>query len=112
VECKEPLRVRANMRDELRDAKSNRDAAVAPWYSVPPMPPTGIAPFDVRAGDVYCVVDPAAPDAATLEAAVRLARLMALQTLRERDIEVDAGCDRQGPQRRPRAARDVALASS
>jgi len=30
--------------------------------------PSGIAPFDVRAGDVYCVIDPADPDRATLEA--------------------------------------------
>ena len=78
------------MRDELRDAKSNRDAAVALVVFSPAHAPAGIAPFDVRAGDVYCVVDPAAPDAATLEAAVRLARLLALQTLRERDVDVDA----------------------
>ena len=78
------------MRDELRDAKSNRDAAVALVVFSPAHAPAGIAPFDLRAGDVYCVVDPAAPDAATLEAAVRLARLLALQTLRERDVEVDA----------------------
>ena len=50
----------------------------------------GIAPFDVRAGDVYCVIDPADPDRATLEAAVRLARLLALASLREREAEVDA----------------------
>ena len=52
--------------------------------------PTGIAPFDVRAGDVYCVVDPEAPDRSTLEAALRLARLLALSTLRDRPVEVDA----------------------
>ena len=52
--------------------------------------PTGIAPFDVRAGDVYCVLDPDAPDRATLEAALRLARLLALATLRDRPVEVDA----------------------
>jgi hypothetical protein len=90
VECKDRYVSGRDMRDELRDAKSNRDAAVALVVFSPAHAPTGIAPFDVRAGDVYCVVDPAAPDAATLEAAVRLARLMALQTLRERDIEVDA----------------------
>ena len=90
VECKDRYVSGRNMRDELRDAKSNRDAAVALVVFSPTHAPTGIAPFDIRAGDVYCVVDPAAPDAATLEAAVRLARLMALQTLRERDVEVDA----------------------
>ncbi|MGD0020548.1 MAG: hypothetical protein ABSD62_15010 [Candidatus Limnocylindrales bacterium] len=90
VECKDRYVSGRNMRDELRDAKSNRDAAVALVVFSPAHAPTGIAPFDIRAGDVYCVVDPAAPDPATLEAAVRLARLLALQTLRERDVEVDA----------------------
>ena len=90
VECKDRYVSGRAMRDELREAKSNRDAAVALVVFTPAHAPAGIAPFDVRAGDVYCVVDPAAPDAATLEAAVRLARLLALQTLRERDVEVDA----------------------
>ena len=90
VECKDRYVSGRAMRDELRDAKSNRDAAVALVVFTPAHAPAGIAPFDVRAGDVYCVVDPAVPDATTLEAAVRLARLLALQTLRERDVEVDA----------------------
>ena len=78
------------MRDELRDAKANRGAAVALVVFTPAHAPAGIAPFDVRAGDVYCVIDPEAPDAATLEAAVRLARLLALASLRETEVEVDA----------------------
>jgi hypothetical protein len=90
VECKDRYVSGRAMRDELREAKSNRDAAVAVVVFTPAHAPAGIAPFDVRAGDVYCVVDPACPDAATLEAAVRLARLLALQTLRDRDVEVDA----------------------
>jgi hypothetical protein len=90
VECKDRYVSGRAMRDELREAKSNRDAMVAVVVFTPAHAPAGIAPFDVRAGDVYCVVDPAAPDAATMEAAVRLARLLALQTLRERDVEVDA----------------------
>jgi hypothetical protein len=90
IECKDRYVSGRSMRDELRDAKSNRDAAVALVVFTAAHAPTGIAPFDVRAGDVYCVLDPAAPDPATLEAAVRLARLMALQTLHERDVEVDA----------------------
>jgi hypothetical protein len=90
VECKDRQISGRVMRDELREAKSNRDASVALVVFTPLHAPTGIAPFDVRAGDVYCVLDPAAPDPATLEVAVRLARLLALQTLRERDVEVDA----------------------
>ena len=65
------------MRDELREAKTNRCAAVGLVVFTPAHAPAGIAPFDVRAGDVYCVVDPDAPDPAVLEAAVRLARLLA-----------------------------------
>jgi hypothetical protein len=90
VECKDRQISGRAMRDELREAKSNRDASVALVVFTPLHAPTGIAPFDVRAGDVYCVLDPIAPDPATLEAAVRLSRLLALQTLRERDVEVDA----------------------
>jgi hypothetical protein len=52
--------------------------------------PTGIAPFAVVGGDVYCVLDPADPEPATLEAAVRLARLLALSSLDQRDLALDA----------------------
>jgi hypothetical protein len=90
VECKDRYVSGRAMRDELRGAKTNRDAAVALVVFTAAHAPAGIAPFDVRAGDVYCVVDPAAPDQATLEAAVRLARLLAIQTLRDHDVEVDA----------------------
>jgi hypothetical protein len=78
------------MRDELREAKTNRGAAVGLVVFTPLHAPTGIAPFDLRAGDVYCVIDPEAPEPATLEAAVRLARLLALASLRETEVEVDA----------------------
>ncbi|HEX7611920.1 MAG TPA: hypothetical protein VF371_04030, partial [Candidatus Limnocylindrales bacterium] len=90
IECKDRYVSGRAMRDELREAKSNRDAAVAMVVFTPAHAPAGIAPFDVRAGDVYCVLDPAAPDFASLDAAVRLGRLLALQTLRDHDVEVDA----------------------
>jgi hypothetical protein len=78
------------MRDELREAKENRAAAVALVVFTSSHAPAGIAPFDVRAGDVYCVIDPAAPEPATLEAALRLARLMALASLRDMTADIDA----------------------
>ena len=78
------------IRDELRQARENRGAAVAVAVFSPAHAPAGVAPFALIGGDVYCVVDPAAPDPATLEAAVRLARLLALATLQEREVEVDA----------------------
>jgi hypothetical protein len=90
VEAKDRRVSGREMREELRDAKTNRSAAVALVVFTPAHAPAGIAPFDVRGGDVYCVIDPAAPEPATLEAAVRLARLLAVQTIDEADVEVDA----------------------
>ena len=90
VEAKDRAISGREIRDELREARTNRGACVGLVVFTPAHAPAGIAPFDVRAGDVYCVVDPETPDRATLEAAVRLARLHALATLRERDVEVDA----------------------
>ena len=89
VEAKDRKMSGREMRDELRAAKHNRDAAAALVVFTPAHAPAGIAPFDVRAGDVYAVIDPANPDAATLEAAVRLARLIALTTVRESETDVD-----------------------
>jgi hypothetical protein len=95
VEAKDRKVSGREMREELREAKTNRSAAVALVVFTPAHAPTGIAPFDVRAGDVYCVLDPAAPDAATLEVAVRLARLLALNSVRETEAELDSGAIRE-----------------
>ena len=89
VEAKDRAMSGRQMRDEIREARTNRGAAVGLVVFTPAHAPSGIAPFDVRAGDVYCVVDPAAPDPGSLEAAVRLARLLALVSLREQAVEVD-----------------------
>jgi hypothetical protein len=89
VEAKDRAMSGRAMRDELREAKENRAASVGLVVFSPSHAPAGIAPFDVRAGDVYCVVDPGAPNAATLEAAVRLARLLALAGLRGIEAEMD-----------------------
>ena len=91
VEAKDRKVSGREMRDELRAAKTNRDAAAALVIFTPTHAPAGIAPFDVRAGDVYAVIDPLDPDPATLQAAVRLARLLALTSLRESEAEVDLG---------------------
>jgi hypothetical protein len=89
IEAKDRRMSGREMRDELRAAKANRDAAAALVVFTPAHAPAGIAPFDVRAGDVYAVLDPADPDPATLHAAVRLARLLALASVRESEAEVD-----------------------
>lgn len=89
VECKDRSVSGRVMREELEAAKRNRAACVALVCFSTAHAPAGIAPFDVRAGDVYCVLDPEAPDRAILEAAVRLARLLALATLREQESDID-----------------------
>jgi hypothetical protein len=91
IEAKDRKMSGREMRDELRAAKTNRDAAAALVIFTPAHAPAGVAPFDVRAGDVYAVVDPSDPDATTLQAAVRLARLLALTSVRESEAEVDLG---------------------
>jgi hypothetical protein len=90
VEAKDRSMSMRAMRDELREARENRGAAVAVAVFTPTHAPSGIAPFSVVGDDVYCVIDPAAPEPATLEAAIRLARLLALASLAEREVEVDA----------------------
>ena len=90
IEAKDRPRSMRAMRDELREARENRGAAVAVAVFTPAHAPNGVAPFTLVGGDVYCVIDPEAPEPATLEAAIRLARLLALASLAERDMTVDA----------------------
>ena len=78
------------IRDELTDARRNRGAAVALAIFTPEHAPSGVSPFDVRYGHVFCVIDPLAPDPATLEAGLRLARLHALAQLATQHNEIDA----------------------
>jgi len=90
VEAKDRAMSGRAMREEIREAKTNRDAVIGLVVFTPAHAPTGIAPFDLRAGDVYAVIDPECPDPAILEAAVRFARLLAIASLREREMEVNA----------------------
>lgn len=90
IECKNRSVSGKAMRDELIEARRNRDAAVGLVVFSTTHAPAGIAPFDVRMGDVYCAIDPQDPEPATLEAAVRLARLLALSTLRDASVDIDA----------------------
>ncbi len=79
------------IREELDSAKRNRGASVALAIFAPEHAPRGIAPFDVRYGHVLCVLDPEAPDRATLSAAVRLSRLYALAQMAADDDRIDVG---------------------
>jgi hypothetical protein len=94
VEAKDRVISGRQMREELREAKANRDAAIGLVVFSAEHAPAGIAPFDVRAGDVYAVLDALAPDQATLEAAVKLARLMALAAVRETEADLDVAAIR------------------
>ena len=96
IEAKDRQMSGRAIREELREAKENRAAAVAVAVFGPDHAPAGIAPFDVRAGDVYCVIDPANPDPATLYAAIRLARLHAIASLRDAASEIDGEAIRAG----------------
>jgi hypothetical protein len=94
IEAKDRAMSMRAIRDELREARENRGAAVAVVVFTPAHAPTGVAPFALVGDDVYCVIDPEAPETATLEAAVRLARLLALASLAEHEVEVDAAAIR------------------
>jgi len=90
LEAKDRAMSQRAMREELREARENRGAAVAIAVWTPLHAPTGVAPFALVGDDVHVVVDPESPDVAYLEAAVRLARLLAIATLEEREVDVDA----------------------
>jgi hypothetical protein len=90
LEAKDRTMSPRQMREELREARQNRGAAVGVAVWTPAHAPAGIAPFAMLGDDVHVVVDPESPDAAYLEAAVRLARLLALAQLQDREVEVDA----------------------
>ena len=62
VEAKDrPMSMRA-IREELREARENRGAAVGLVVFSAAHAPSRIAPFAIVGTDVYCVVDPLAPD--------------------------------------------------
>lgn len=80
---------------ELDEARVNRDAAVAmAVYRVGDAPP-GCAPFTLHGEHVICELDPDEPKDAGFEAAVRLARALALAAVRGRADVVDAASVRR-----------------
>jgi hypothetical protein len=89
IEAKNRGRSWREMREELDAAKRNRAASAALSIYTPEHAPAGVAPFDVRYGHVFAVIDPESPDMATLTAALRLARLHALASVATQKAEVD-----------------------
>ncbi len=88
VECKNGRVQTRKLADEITEAKDNRQAVVALVVFEPEQAPSGIAPVQIVGDDVYCVVGDA-EDLAVLELAVRMARLLALLSLRDRSPRLD-----------------------
>jgi hypothetical protein len=89
IEVKDRAMPRRAMAEELTAARANRGAAVAMAVFTPEHAPTGVSPFALVGTDVYAVYDPEADGGVGLEAAFRVARVMALLTLRETGGQVD-----------------------
>jgi hypothetical protein len=89
IEAKDRSLPRRAMAQELTAARANRGAAIALAVFTPEHAPSGIAPFALVGNDVYAVYDPEADGGVGLEAAFRVARVMALLTLRDTGGQVD-----------------------
>ena len=82
-ECRIVVEVKASwpgwprLRREVEEAKRNRDAALAVVILSADAAPAGIDLLEVIGDDIYVVVDPADARPSTLEAAARLARILA-----------------------------------
>jgi hypothetical protein len=89
VEAKDRALSRRMLAEELTAARANRGAAIALAVFTPEHAPAGVSPFALVGTDVYAVYDPEADGGVGLEAAFRVARVMALLTLRETGGQVD-----------------------
>jgi hypothetical protein len=89
IEAKDRVVSRRAMAEELTEARANRGAAISMVVFTPEHAPAGVSPFALVGTDVYAVYDPEADGGVGLEAAFRVARVMALLTLRETGGQVD-----------------------
>src|SRR3990172_4742504 len=64
IEAKDRAISTRAIRQELREARENRGAAIAVAVFTPQHAPAGAEPFALLAGDVYCVIDPVGPEPA------------------------------------------------
>lgn len=90
VEAKDRAMPLSRMTRELADARVNRSAAIAMAVFTPHTAPASITPFALFGPDVFATYDPEIDDAVALEAAYRTARILALLTLRDRAVQLDA----------------------
>jgi hypothetical protein len=90
VEAKDRSMPLSRMAMELGEARANRSAAVALAVFTPHSAPTSVTPLALVGPDVYATYDPLTDDAVALEAAYRTARILALLTLRDAPVQLDA----------------------
>lgn len=90
VEAKDRSMPMNRMTNELADARINRSAAIALAVFTPHSAPRSVAPFALFGQDVYATYDPGTDDGTALEAAYRTARILALLTLRDKAVQLDA----------------------
>lgn len=90
VEAKDRQMPLGRMAAELAAGRVNRSAAVALAVFTPHTAPSAITPLAIHGPDVYATYDPETDDAVALEAAYRTARIMALLTLRDKPLRIDA----------------------
>ena len=89
IESKDRAMSTRQVIEELAAARQNRSAQAAVIVFTPQHAPANVDPLAIVGRDVWCVLDPAAPDRLPLECAVRLSRIFALDALRDRPVEVD-----------------------
>ena len=90
VEAKDRSMPIGRMATELAEARANRSAAIALAVFTPHSAPTSVTPLALVGADVYATYDPLTDDAVALEAAYRTARILALLTLRDAPMQLDA----------------------
>ena len=90
VEAKDRPMPLGRMTKELADARVNRSAAIALAVFTPHTAPSAVSPLAMIGPDVFATYDPEADDAVALEAAYRAARILALVTLRDAAVQLDA----------------------
>jgi hypothetical protein len=86
------------MTQELAEGRMNRSAAVALAVFTPHTAPSSVSTFAMVGPDVYAIYDPETDDATAVEAAYRVARIVALLTLRDAQVQLDAEAVTRSPE--------------
>ena len=90
VEAKDRQMPLGRMTAELSEARTNRSAAIAMAVFTPRTAHASVSPLALVGSDVFTTYDPETDDAVALEAAYRTARILALLTLRDAQVQLDA----------------------